>query len=98
MRLLMQTFKDFTLLSLFLIFSMTGCIAGSRTQPSPIDVETATSEVVIALSTPKAVYTAEDTIPLELSIQNGKFDLLVPFVHVTTPGGICAIKGDRCHG
>ena len=80
----MRTFKSLTLLYLFLIFSMVGCITGLQTQSMPTDVTTATSGVIFSLSTPKEVYVSKDTIPLELSIQNGKFNLLVPSVNITT--------------
>ena len=88
----MQTFRAIPLLYLFLIFSMVGCIASLQTQPSPVDVETATSEVVTSLTTSKAAYTPKDAIPLELSIQNGKFDLLVPFANVATPSAFAQLS------
>ena len=77
----MKVFKNFVPLYLLLVFSITGCVAGLQ----PPDAVTATSEVVLSLSTPKATYTSKDTIPLELNIQNGKFDLLVPSVNIATP-------------
>ncbi|MXV75579.1 hypothetical protein F4Z99_15070 [Candidatus Poribacteria bacterium] len=88
----MQTFKNTILLYLLLTFSMTGCVAGLQTQSSPTDVTTATSGVILTLSTPEAIYTSKDTIPIELSIQNGKFDLLVPFVNVGTSGTFAQLK------
>ena len=81
----MKAFKKLVLPYLLLVFSMVGCIAGLQTQ-SPTDATTATSEVILSLSTPQATYTPTDTILLELSIQNGQFDLLVPFADVATPG------------
>lgn len=54
----------------------------------PIETETSSTEgslaalAVLKLSTPKTSYSAQETIPLELQIQNGKFDLLVPFSSV----------------
>ena len=80
----MKTLKSLMLPYLLLTFSMIGCISSLQTQSSPSDVTTATSGVMLALSTPESTYTSKDTIPIELSIQNGKFDLLVPFVNVTT--------------
>jgi hypothetical protein len=80
----MQTFKNTILLYLLLSFSVIGCIAGLQKQSSPIDVTTATSGVIFSLSTPKEAYVSKDTIPLELSIQSGKFDLLVPYANVST--------------
>lgn len=82
----MQTFKNTILLYLLLTFSMMGCITSLQTQPSPTDVTTATSEVIFSLSTPKETYVSKDTIPLDLSIQSGKFDLLVPYANVSTSG------------
>ncbi|MDD9973897.1 MAG: hypothetical protein OXU27_07825 [Candidatus Poribacteria bacterium] len=88
----MKTFKSLTLLYLFLIFSMVGCIAGLQTQSMPTDVTTATSGVIFSLSTPKEVYVSKDTIPLELSIQNGKFDLLVPSLNIATPNVFAQLR------
>ena len=94
----MQTFKALFLLCLFLIFSMAGCIASLQTQSSPPNVETATSEVVISLSTSKASYTSKDSIPLELNIQNGKFDLLVPVVDVAAPSAFAQLSVTDSNG
>ena len=80
----MRASKSLTPLYFFLIFSIVGCTTGLQTQSMPTDVTTATSGVMLALSTPESTYTSKDTIPIKLSIQNGKFDLLVPFVNVTT--------------
>ena len=81
----MRTFKNLGMFYLFLIFSMVGCMAGFQTQSMPRNVTTATSGVIFSLSTPKDAYTSKDTIPLELSIQNGKFNLLVPVVNIAAP-------------
>ena len=88
----MQTFKNAIFPYLFLIFSMIGCIPSLQTQSSPTDVTTATSEVIVSLLIPKATYTSTDTIPLELSIQNGKSDLLVRFTDVSTPGTFSQLR------
>ena len=80
----MQTFKNTILLYLLFTFSMMGCITRLQTQSSPRDVTTAASGVMLTLSTPEPTYTSKDTIPIELSIQNGKFDLLVPYANVST--------------
>ena len=88
----MKTLKNLMLPYLLLIFSMIGCISSLQTQSSPTDVTTATSEMIFSLSTPKTTYTSTDTIPLELSIQNGKFDLLVPFTNVSTPRAFAQLK------
>ena len=84
----MKVFKNFVPLYILLIFSITGCTAGLQ----PPDAVTATSEVVLSLSTPKATYTSKDTIPLELSIQSGKFDLLVPFLNVATSKAFAQLR------
>ncbi len=71
---------------LLLISSLMGCLAGQQ-EPSETRVtETGTSRPLaeLHLSTPKTNYTAKEQIPLELSIQNGKFELLVPFADVAT--------------
>ena len=88
----MKTSKSLVLLHIFLIFSMAGCVAGLQKQSSPTDVTTATSGVMLTLSTPEATYTSKDTIPIELSIQSGKFDLLVPYANVSTSGTFAQLK------
>ena len=88
----MKTFKNTILLYLFFSFSAVGCITSLQKQSSPTDVTTATSEVIFSLSTSKSTYTSKDTIPLELSIQNGKFDLFVPLANVSTPGAFAQLK------
>ena len=88
----MQTFKNPILLYLLLSFSVIGCIAGLQNQSSPTDVTTATSGVLLTLSTPEATYTSKDAIPFELNIQNQKFDLLVPYANVSTSGAFAQLK------
>ena len=79
-----KTLKSLVLPYLLLTFSMIGCISSLQTQSMPNDITAVTSGVMLALSTPESTYTSKDTIPIKLSIQNGKFDLLAPFVNVTT--------------
>ena len=86
----MKTLKS--LPYLLLTFSIIGCISSLQTQPSPSDVTTATSEVVFTLLTPKSTYISKDTIPIELNIQNGKFDLLVPYANVSTSGAFAQLS------
>ena len=88
----MKTSKSLVLLHIFLIFSMVGCIPSLQTQSSPTDITTATSGAMLTLSTPEATYTSKDTIPLELNIQNEKFDLLVPYANVSTPGAFAQLS------
>lgn len=94
----MQAFKGLLLLYLFLIFSVVGCVSSLQTQPSPTDVETATSEVAISLTTSKIAYTTKDAIPLELNIQNGKFDLLVPAANVAIPSAFAQLSVTDTNG
>lgn len=82
----MKAFKNLVLPYLLLIFCMTGCVGSLKTQSSPTDAVTATSEIVLSLSTSKTAYTTKENIKLNLSIQNGQFDLLVPSVDVATSG------------
>lgn len=84
----MKVFKNFVPLYLFLVFSITGCVAGLQ----PPDTVTVTSEVVLSLSTPKATYTSKDAIPLELSIQNGKFDLHLPSANIATSSAFTQLR------
>ena len=88
----MKTFKNTILLYLLLSFSVIGCVAGLQKQSSPTDATTATSGVILTLSTPEATYISKDRIPLELSIQNGKFDLLVPYANVSTSGAFAQLS------
>ena len=94
----MQTFKNTILSYLLLSFSLVGCITGLQTQSAPTDVTTATSGVMLALSTPEATHTSKDTIPIKLSIQNGKFDLLVPYANVSTSGAFASLEVTDTNG
>lgn len=88
----MKTFKSLMLPYLLLTFSMIGCITSLQTQSSPADVTTASSEMIFTLSTPKSTYISKDNIPIELSIENGKFDLLVPFVNISIPSAFAQLS------
>lgn len=81
--------KLLTLLNLILVVFLFGCLGSQQTTSQHIETgtssteeETSTALAVLELSTPNTTYSAQDTIPLELQIQNGKFDLLVPFSSV----------------
>ncbi len=81
--------KHLILLNLFLIVFLLGCLGGQQTAIQPVETETSSTEgespnalAVLELSTPKTDYSAQDTIPIELHIRNGKFDLLVPISSV----------------
>ena len=76
--------KLMMLLNLFLIVCLFGCVTNLERGMRPIETETSPTEAlkslaVLELSSPKTNYSEKETIPLELQIQNGKFDLLVPF-------------------
>ncbi len=76
----------FLLFNLLLIVCLFGCLGSQQT----IETETASTETgkstlaELELSTPKTTYSAQEAIPLQLNIQNGKFDLLVPISSVST--------------
>ena len=89
-----------------LVATLVGCVSSLQTLQTEItktDETASTTETdespgslaELQLSTPKTKYTAKEQIPLELNIQNGKFDLLVPFFSVATKGAFTqvAIKG-----
>ena len=94
----MKTFKYLALPCLLLIFSVAGCITSLQRHSSPTDIAVATSGVVLLLTTPRLTYAPEETIPLELSIQGGESDLLVPFVNVATPGAFTQLKVTDTNG
>ena len=78
--------KLFTPFILLIIVCLFGCLGSLQTGTQTTPVETVESEplAVLQLSTSKTSYSAQEVVPLELSIQNGKFDLLVPMSTVLT--------------
>ena len=52
----------------------------------------------LQLSTLKTNYTAKEEIPLQVNIQNGKFDLLVPFFAVATKGAFTQVTVKGVNG
>ncbi len=83
--------KLFTFFYLFLIVSLCGCVGSLERGLRPVETEVSSTEgeksallAVFELSTPKTTYSTQEVIPLEINIQNGKFDLLVPFSTVST--------------
>ncbi len=90
----------------FLLFLITfiGCIGSLQT------IQTGPNETVpemeksprplteLQLSTPKANYAVKEDIPLEINIQNGKFDLLVPFFTVATKGAFTQVVVKNANG
>ncbi len=68
-----------------------GCLGSQKSATQTTEPETATAETdasqgiaSLELSTIKESYSAEEAIPIELTVQNGKFDLLVPISAVTS--------------
>ena len=98
----------FLLLCLFLsVATLAGCLGGMQTtatQPetdeaaSAAETEAPTALAELKISTPKTNYTVKEAIPLELNIQNGKFDLLVPFFSVATKGAFTQITVNDANG
>ena len=99
----------FLSLCLFLsVVTLTGCLGSMQTTTTQTRTETdeaatAEAEVPTALSelqisTPKTNYTVKEAIPVELNIQNGKFDLLVPFFSVATRGAFTQITVNDANG
>jgi hypothetical protein len=73
-----------------LVATLVGCVSSLQTlqtETTKTDETASTTETdespgslaELQLSTPKTRYAVKEDIPLELNIQNGKFDLLVPF-------------------
>ena len=83
-----------------LVFTLAGCLGNMQSMQTATDSPASTTAeteesprplVELQLSTPKTSYTAKEEIPLELNIQNGKFDLLVPSFSVATKGAFTQI-------
>ena len=76
-----------------------GCLGSQQTTQKPTEEAAAPQALAeIRLSTPKTSYTAQEAIPLEISIQNGKFDILVPFVIVSTRAAFTNLKVTDVNG
>lgn len=85
----------------FIFLLMLGCLGSQQTGTQPTGAtETATPQALaeIQLATSKTSYAAKETIPLEISIQNGKFDILVPFVTVATKAAFTNLKVTDVNG
>ena len=95
-----------TLYLLLLIVTIVGCVGSLQTtQPESNETvsTTATEEspsalAELQLSTAKTHYTAKEAIPLQVNIQNGKFDLLVPFFAVATKGAFTQVTVKDANG
>ncbi len=89
-----------------LILTLAGCAGSIQTEiaetgEAVATVETEESPRTLAelqLSTPKTNYTATEAIPLHVNIQNGKFDLLVPFFAVATKGAFTQVTVKDANG
>ena len=97
--------KFVTLFLLLSVVTIIGCIGSLQTtQPktdettSAAETEVPTALAELQLSTPKSNYAAKEAIPLELNIQNGKFDLLVPFFSVATKGAFTQLTVTGANG
>ncbi len=80
-----------TLLSLLFTVFMIGCLGSQQTGTETPEIKTSKAEAEesealasLELSTTKATYSAQEAIPLELTVKNGKFDLLVPISSVSS--------------
>ena len=102
-----QIILKFIPLCLFLLaLIFAGCIGNLQmmqtgTEASAPATETEESPRPLAelqLSTPKTNYATQDEIPLQLNIQNGKFDLLVPSFSVATKGAFTQIAVKDANG
>ena len=94
---------------LLLVATFIGCVSNLQTMQTgttATDETTAATETEepvraladLQLSMPKTNYTAKEEIPLQLNIQNGKFDLLVPFFSVATKGAFTQITIKDANG
>lgn len=91
--------KFISLSFLLLVFTLVGCLGNLQTMQTATDAPATTRETEepprplteLQLSTLKTNYAVKEEIPLELNIQNGKFDLLVPFYSVATKGAFTQI-------
>ena len=100
--------KFISLCSFLLIVTLTGCVGNLQTTQPGADVAASATEATeteapralaeLQLSTPKTNYSAKEAIPLDLNIQNGKFDLLASFFSVATRGAFTQITVTDVNG
>ena len=91
----MKRFIPFCLISIVML----GCLGSQQTTTQPIEATDAPQALAeIHLSTPQTNYAAKEAIPLEISIQNGKFDLFVPFVTIATKAAFTNLKVTDVNG
>ena len=99
------TLKSISLYLFLLVVPLAGCVTSLQTT-QPETPETAATETEessrplaeLQLSTPKTNYAAKEEIPLQLNIQNGKFDLLVPSFAVATKGAFTQVTVKDTNG
>ena len=101
------TLKFVSLFLLLSVVTIIGCLGSLQTTTpqseadetaSAAETEAPSALAELQLSTPKTNYAAKEAIPLELNIQNGKFDLLVPFFSVATKGAFTQITVTDANG
>ena len=71
----------------------TGCLSGTtgKTEPTPVEPATPASLGDLHLSLAKPSYSPNEPIPLDMTIQVGKFNLLVPYAAVTSRGAFAQL-------
>ncbi len=88
------------------IVTLVGCVGGMQMMQQESNETASTTETEepappiaeLQLSTLKTNYTAKEEIPLQVNIQNGKFDLLVPFFAVATKGAFTQVMVKDVNG
>ena len=102
-----QIILKFIPLCLFLLaLVFAGCIGNLQTMQTGTEASAPATETEespqplaeLQLSTPKTNYATQDEIPLQLNIQNGKFDLLVPSFSVATKGAFTQVTVKNANG
>ena len=91
---------------LIFLFTLAGCVGSMQTMQQESNETASTTETKeparpiaeLQLSTLKTNYTAKEEIPLQVNIQNGKFDLLVPFFAVATKGAFTQVTVKDVNG
>ena len=89
-----------------LVLAFVGCLGNLQTMQTATEASAPATETEessrplaeLQLSTLKTNYTAQEEIPLQLNIQNGKFDLLVPSFSVATKGAFTRITVKDTNG
>ena len=98
--------KSIPLCLFLLVLTLAGCLGNLQTMQTATDAPAPATETEesprplaeLHFSTPKTSYAAKEEIPLELNIQNGKFDLLVPSFSVATKGAFTQITVTDANG